>query len=69
MVFLRLCSIIARSVTNQLVFRAQDHLGNGLTNNRNSRVIHVNLEFYQTKRHRLIADYYQLETSVTRRAE
>jgi prepilin-type N-terminal cleavage/methylation domain-containing protein len=61
--------IVAESVTNSLVFRAQDHLGNVLTNNQNNRVIHVNLEFYQPKRHRQIADYYQLETSVTRRAE
>lgn len=61
--------IVAEYVTNRLVFRAQDHLGNVLTNNRNNRVIHVNLEFYQPKRHMQIADYYQLETSVTRRAE
>jgi prepilin-type N-terminal cleavage/methylation domain-containing protein len=61
--------IVARSVTNNLVFRAQDHLGNVLTNNRNNRVIHVNLEFHQTRRHLQIADHYKFETSVTRRAE
>ena len=61
--------VVAESVTNSLVFRAQDHRGNVLTNNRNNRVIHVDLEFYQPKRHQQIADYYKLETSVTRRAE
>jgi prepilin-type N-terminal cleavage/methylation domain-containing protein len=62
-------TVLAESITNNLVFSAQDHLGQVLTNNQNNRVIHVNLEFYQPKRHRQIADYYQLETSVTRRAE
>jgi len=61
--------IIARSVTNSLVFRAQDYSGNVLTKNRNNRVIHVNFEFHQPKRHLQIANYYKLETSVTRRAE
>jgi hypothetical protein len=61
--------IVARSVTNSVVFRAQDHAGNVLTNNRNNRVIHIDLKFHQAKRQMQIADYYQLETSVTRRAE
>jgi Prokaryotic N-terminal methylation motif len=61
--------VVADSITNQLVFRAQDYSGTVLTNNRNNRVIHVNLEFYQPKRHRQIADYYKLETSVARRGE
>jgi hypothetical protein len=60
--------ILAESITNSLVFRAEDHLGNVLTNNQNNRVIHVNLEFYQPRRHMQVADYYRLETSVTRRA-
>jgi prepilin-type N-terminal cleavage/methylation domain-containing protein len=60
--------ILADSVTNTVVFRAQDHLGNLLTNNQNNRVIHVALEFFQPKRFRQVADYYKLETSVTRRA-
>lgn len=60
-------TVVAESVTNALVFRAQDHLGNVLTNNQNNRVIHVNLEFYQPRRHLQVADYYKLETAVTRR--
>ena len=35
--------ILAQSVTNTVVFRAQDYLGNVLTNNQNNRVIHLNL--------------------------
>ena len=61
-------SIVAASVTNTMVFSAQDHLGTLLTNNQNNRVIHMNLEFYQAARHMQQADYYKLETSVTRRA-
>jgi type II secretory pathway pseudopilin PulG len=62
-------TILAESITNTLVFRAQDYLGKVLTNNQNSRVIHLNLEFYQRKRQMQGADYYKLETSVNRRAE
>jgi prepilin-type N-terminal cleavage/methylation domain-containing protein len=60
--------VLAESVTNKVVFRAQDYLGNVLTNNQNNRVIHLNLEFYQPQRYMQVADYYKLETSVTRRA-
>ncbi|MFO1515098.1 MAG: hypothetical protein U1F83_19700 [Verrucomicrobiota bacterium] len=60
--------VLAESITNSLVFRAQDYRGNVLTNNQNNRVIHVNLEFYQPRRYMQVADYYKLETSVTRRA-
>ena len=59
--------VLAESITNSLVFQAQDFTGITLTNRQNNRVIHVTLEFYQPKRHRQIADYYKLETSVTRR--
>lgn len=61
-------TILAESITNNFVFRSQDYLGTVLTNNQNGRVIHVSLEFYQPKRHKQGADYYKLETSVTRRA-
>lgn len=61
-------TILAESITNTVVFCAQDLLGTVLTNNQNNRVIHLNLEFYQPKRHMQVADYYKLETSVTRRA-
>jgi hypothetical protein len=61
-------TIVAESVTNAMVFSAQDHRGTVLTNNQNNRVIHMNLEFYQAARRMQPADYYKLETSVTRRA-
>jgi prepilin-type N-terminal cleavage/methylation domain-containing protein len=61
-------TIVAESVTNAMVFTSQDHLGTVLTNNQNNRVIHMNLEFYQAARRMQQADYYKLETSVTRRA-
>jgi prepilin-type N-terminal cleavage/methylation domain-containing protein len=60
--------ILADSVTNTIAFTAQDFSGNVLTNNQNDRVIHLTLEFYQPARFMLGADYYKLETSMTRRA-
>ena len=64
-------TILASAVTNALAFKAQGLNGSTLTtltNNRNNRVIHLNLEFYQAKRFRQVSDYYKVETSVTRRA-
>ena len=60
--------VLADSVTNGIVFAAQDFSGNVLTNSENNRVIHLTLEFYQPARFLLGADYYKLETSMTRRA-
>jgi prepilin-type N-terminal cleavage/methylation domain-containing protein len=60
--------ILADSVTNTIAFTAQDFLGNVLTNNLNNRVIHLTLEFYQPARFLEGADYYRLETAMTRRA-
>jgi hypothetical protein len=60
--------VLAASVTNTIAFAAHDLSGNVLTNNQNNRVIHLTLEFYQPERFKLGADYYKLETSVTRRA-
>jgi prepilin-type N-terminal cleavage/methylation domain-containing protein len=60
-------SVVAESITNAVVFQARDHLGQVLTNNQNNRVMYVNLEFYQPRRHLQQADYYKLETAVTRR--
>jgi hypothetical protein len=60
--------ILADSVTNIMIFSAQDFSGNVLTNSENNRVIHFTLEFYQPERFMLGADYYKLETSMTRRA-
>jgi len=62
-------TVLAEFVTNAVVFSAQNHLGQVLTNSQNNRVIHLNLEFYQAKRAMQIAQYYKLETSVTRRVE
>jgi hypothetical protein len=62
-------TVVAEFVTNAVVFSAQDYTGTVLTNNQNNRVIHLNLEFYQAKRALQIAQYYKLETSVTRRVE
>jgi hypothetical protein len=62
-------TVLAEFVTNAVVFSAQDYTGTVLTNNQNNRVIHLNLEFYQARRAMQIAQYYKLETSVTRRVE
>lgn len=61
-------TIIAERVTNRMAFSAQNHLGQILTKNLNNRVIHLSLEFYQSPRYMQVADYYKLETAVTRRA-
>jgi len=58
---------LADSVTNTMAFSAQDLSGNILTNNLNSRVIHLTLEFYQPERYQQGSYYYQLETSVKQR--
>jgi prepilin-type N-terminal cleavage/methylation domain-containing protein len=60
--------ILADSVTNTIAFSAQDFSGNVLTNNLNNRVIHLTLEFYQPARFMLGADYYKIETAMSRRA-
>ncbi len=60
--------ILADSVTNTMIFSAQDLSGNVLNNNLANKVIHLTLEFYQPERYLQGADFYKLETSVTRRA-
>jgi len=60
--------ILAESVTNGMMFSAQDFSGNVLTNSVNNRVIHLKLEFSQPERFLQGPDYYKLETSMTRRA-
>jgi prepilin-type N-terminal cleavage/methylation domain-containing protein len=60
--------ILADSVTNAIIFTAQDFSGNVLTNNENNRVIHLTLDFYQPAGYQQSSYSYQLETSVTRRA-
>lgn len=61
--------ILAQSITNAVVFRAENHLGQVQTNKLNNRVIHFDLEFYHPRRFKEVADYFKLESSVTRRAE
>jgi hypothetical protein len=65
--------VIARFITNQLAFRAEDYAGNALTNSQNNRVIRMTLEFYQWEFPVARAgagafyDYYRLQTRMTRR--
>jgi hypothetical protein len=60
--------VVAQSVTNAAdLFRAQDYLGNVLTNMQDNTVLHLKLEFYQAARFGVTPDYYKLETSTTRR--
>jgi prepilin-type N-terminal cleavage/methylation domain-containing protein len=61
-------TVLARSVTNEIVFYAQDYAGNVLTNKLNNRVIHVSLEFFQPLLFQPEPDYYKIETSVMRRS-
>lgn len=62
-------TVLASDVANASVFRAQDHLGNVLTNTQNQRVVHTCLEFFESQPELPSPDYYKLETSVARRAE
>ena len=60
--------VVAQSVTNSTdLFRAQDYLGNVLTNMQDNTVLHLKLEFYQAATFGVPPDYYKLETSATRR--
>lgn len=65
--------VVANYISNQVVFRAEDHLGNVLTSGQNNRVINLKLEFYQIQYPIVnigpggLFDYYKLETRITRR--
>ena len=65
--------VIANSVSNQMVFTAEDYAGNPLTNNENNRVISLLMQFYQLENPLVpigpgnYYDYYQLRTKITRR--
>ena len=65
--------VVANSVSNELVFRAEDHLGNLLSNNFNNRVIAMDLRFYQIQYPITpvgpgnYSDFYQLRCKFTRR--
>ena len=67
-------SIVANSITNSLIFRAENFKGQVLTNNENNRVIGMTLQFYQIQYPIVLVgpgqyyDFYQLRTKITRRA-
>ena len=62
---------VASFITNQTPFRAEDYLGNGLTNDQNNRIISMTLELWQPEYSRPgpggLADYYRLQTKASRR--
>jgi len=66
-------SVVAHSITNQMIFTSEDFRGNTLTNNENNRVIGLTLKFYQIQYPIVLVgpghyyDYYQLRTRITRR--
>jgi prepilin-type N-terminal cleavage/methylation domain-containing protein len=65
--------IVANSISNSMVFSAEDYNGSIHTNNYNNRVIGLKLEFYQIQYPKMAVgpgqyyDYYQLHTRITRR--
>ena len=66
-------SVVANSISNQMIFRAEDFAGNTLSNDFNNRVIAMKLEFYQIQ-YPITAigpgnyyDSYQLNAKLTRR--
>lgn len=66
--------VVANAISNQVVFTAENHLGQVLTNNNNNRVIGLTLQFYQLQYPTIdigpggLYDFYQLRTRITRRA-
>jgi hypothetical protein len=61
-------TILAQWVTNLTPFQVTDCFGNILTNNQNNRVIRCALQIYQPSPQSPVADYYTVETAVTRRS-
>ncbi len=65
--------VVANAVSNQMVFSAQNYLGEVLTNNFNNRVIAMELRFYQIQFPITdigpgnYYDFYQLRAKITRR--
>ena len=66
--------VVATSITNQMVFTAEDYKGMVLTNNANNRVVGLTLQFYQLEYPTVPVGpgsyygFYQLRTKITRRA-
>jgi Tfp pilus assembly protein PilW len=69
-----IASVIAGSISNQVVFSAEDFTGKPLLNNSQDYVIGLNMQFYQLQYPTVeigpgkFYDYYQLQTRVTPRA-
>jgi len=59
--------ILADSVTNAVIFAAEDFRGNVLTNNQNNQLIHLTLEFYRPPTYLVDADFFKLESSIKQR--
>jgi type II secretory pathway component PulJ len=65
--------VVANSVSNSMVFRAENHLGQVLTNNTDNRVIAMELKFFQIQFPVTpigvgnYYDFYQLRAKITRR--
>jgi hypothetical protein len=65
--------VVANSVSNSLVFTAEDYTGAVLSNNFNNRVIGLTLQFYQIQYPVMpigpggVYDFYQIRTKFTRR--
>lgn len=64
---------VAVFVTNQVPFRAEDYLGNALTNDQDNRVISMTLELWQSEygdsrsQGGRYSEYYRLQTRASRR--
>jgi prepilin-type N-terminal cleavage/methylation domain-containing protein len=67
-------TVVANSVSNQMVFSAENFRGETLTNNAQECVVGLNLQFYQLQYPSVsigpgqLFDYYQLQTRITPRA-
>ena len=65
--------VVANSISNQMVFRAEDFAGNLLSNNFNNRVIAMELNFFQIQYPITPVgpgnyyDFYRLRSKITRR--
>jgi type II secretory pathway pseudopilin PulG len=65
--------VVANSISNQMVFTAENYAGRVLTNNYNNRIIGVTLQFYQLQYPTVAIgpgnyyDFYQLRSKITRR--
>lgn len=65
--------LVSQYLTNSILFRYEDYLGNVLTESANNKVINVTLQFYQFQYpitqvgSNKTYDFYQLQSKITRR--